>query len=464
MFIYNIMNLIFCCDTAGGIGKDNMLPWDFREDIQFFNKITTTTTLPETKNIVIMGRKTAESLPIDILPNRLNIIISKTKRDNKENKLYFQDFNAAVNYSKLQIKNANYEKIWIIGGSSIYNQAYNHIDLDKIYITKINKNFNCDTFIDIPRVKILKSNIVQALNLRDNSLHDLHFMECVREETAEIQYLKLMRDIYQNGEKRKTRNGNCISLFSKELKFDLIDGFPLLTTKKMFWRGIVEELLFFIRGDTNTKKLEEKGIKIWKGNTSKEFLSNMKLDYEEGEMGPMYGYQWRHFNKPYKASEGGIDQLQNLIKEIRENPSSRRLLLTDFNPAQAHEGVLYPCHSLILQFYVENNFLSVKMYQRSADVFLGLPFNIASTSLLLHIIAMITNLQPKDVTITLGDCHLYEEHLLQVETQLNRNFYDQPKLSIPKFNDISDVEKSTYENYILTDYNFHPGIKAQMIA
>ena len=233
------MNIILCCDTEGGIGKDNKLPWDFREDIVFFNKITAKTTLPETKNIVIMGRKTADSLPFDILPNRLNIIISKTQRENKENKLYFQDLNAAINYSKLQVVNSKYEKIWIIGGTSLYKQAFNHIDLNKIYITKINKRFDCDIFIDIPRVKILKSNHVDCLNLRNNKLYNLNFMECVREDTAEIQYLKLMRDVYQNGEKRKTRNGNCISLFSRELKFNILDGFPLLTTKKMFWKGIV---------------------------------------------------------------------------------------------------------------------------------------------------------------------------------------------------------------------------------
>ena len=233
----------------------------------------------------------------------------------------------------------------------------------------------------------------------------------------------------------------------------------------MFLRGIIEELLFFIRGDTNTKLLSDKKIRIWEGNTSKEFLSKSNLNYNEGEMGPMYGYQWRYFNKPYNCNtkEKGIDQLSNLIEEIKSNPNSRRLLMTDFNPSQVNEGVLYPCHSLILQFYVEDKNLSVKMYQRSADLFLGLPFNIASTTLLLYIIAKLTDLNPKNVCITLGDCHIYEEHIEQVKTQLKRIPYELPTMNIPNFKNLDKVCKSRYEDYKLENYNHHTGIKAQMI-
>ena len=233
----------------------------------------------------------------------------------------------------------------------------------------------------------------------------------------------------------------------------------------MFWKGIVEELLFFIRGETNSKLLEEKGINIWKGNTSKEFLDSLGLPYNEGEMGPMYGYQWRNFNKPYGDDNGkGVDQLKLLISEIKNNPTSRRLIMTDFNPAQVNEGVLYPCHSLILQFYVNEGMLSVNMYQRRADVFLGLPFNIASTSLLLHIVASLTDLKPKDVTITLGDCHIYEEHIPQCNLQLSRKQYLLPILSIPKFSTLEEVENSVFTDYKPIDYNYHPGIKAEMKA
>ena len=210
--------------------------------------------------------------------------------------------------------------------------------------------------------------------------------------------------------------------------------------------------------------MEEKGINIWKGNTSSEFLQKMNLDYEKGIMGPMYGYQWRFFNKPLNESTGGVDQLKELIELIKTDPNSRRLIMTDYNPSQVNQGVLYPCHSLMLQFYVKEGSLSVKMYQRSADSFLGLPFNIASTSLLLSIIARLCNLEPEEVTISLGDCHIYESHIDAVMQQLDREPLDLPKLIIPEFKSLEEVELSKFEDYKIIDYSNHGSIKAEMIA
>ena len=193
----------------------------------------------------------------------------------------------------------------------------------------------------------------------------------------------------------------------------------------------------------------------------------MGFDYPVGEMGPMYGYQWRHFNKQYPEIENdtelGIDQLQFVINEIKTNPSSRRILLTTFNPAQVNQGVLYPCHSIIIQFYVEDDKLSCTMYQRSADLFLGVPFNIASTALLLHIIAKITKLKPNMMHLHLGDYHVYKEHINAVWKQLERNPRDLPQLEIPDFETIEDVEKSQFENYKIINYNPYSAIKATMI-
>ena len=182
-----------------------------------------------------------------------------------------------------------------------------------------------------------------------------------------------------------TRNAKTYSIFDNSITFDMKDGFPLLTTKRMFWKGIVEELLFFIRGDTNSKHLEDKGVRIWQGNTTQEFIDNIGLPYQEGDMGPMYGFMWRHFGADYTGcntdyTNQGFDQLSKIVEEIKTNPHSRRILMSDFDPSRAHQGVLYPCHSLVLQFYVrDGKFLDVKMYQRSVDSFLGEPFNIAST-------------------------------------------------------------------------------------
>jgi thymidylate synthase len=285
---------------------------------------------------------------------------------------------------------------------------------------------------------------------------------------AEQQYLQMLRATLETGECRNTRNGITYSKFFKTISFDLADGFPLLTTKKMFWKGIVEELLFFIRGDTDTNLLSEKGIRIWELNTRDSFLQENHLPYKEGDMGPMYGYQWRFFNKPYlsasESHETGVDQLKKVIHEIKTNPNSRRILMTTFNPEQVDQGVLYPCHSIVIQFYVEKGRLSCSMYQRSCDIFLGCPFNIASTALLLHIIAMLTNLQPGIVNMIFGDYHIYEEHKSAISEQLTREPYTLCTLNSKKFTTLEEVESSTLDDYQVVNYVSHPPIKAMMIA
>jgi thymidylate synthase len=289
----------------------------------------------------------------------------------------------------------------------------------------------------------------------------------------EKQYLDILKDVLETGERRHTRNGATYSKFFKTISFNLNDGFPLLTTKKMFWKGIVEELLFFIRGDTNTKSLSDKGVRIWESNTSREFLDSIGLKYEDGEMGPMYGYQWRKFNKPYNVSydsshDNGIDQLKYVINEIKTNPSSRRIIMTDFNPSQVNQGVLYPCHSIVIQFYVENSnstpILSCSMYQRSSDLFLGEPFNIASTSLLLHIVSQLVGLKPGMVHLILGDCHIYDEHINHVKEQLLREPLKLCKLKMTEFTTLEQVETASLDDFILQDYESYPAIKAKMIA
>jgi thymidylate synthase len=305
--------------------------------------------------------------------------------------------------------------------------------------------------------------------------------------TDEVQYLNLLREIQSTGVLKKGRNGYTKSLFGKHLKFDVSERFPLLTTKKMFFRGIVEELLFFIRGETDSKKLEEKGINIWKGNTERGFLDAIGMkERKEGIMGPLYGYQWRHFNAEYDGTTGtpthathalsvgacaqgvgGLDQLANVIHLIKTQPESRRILLTDFNPLQASQGVLYPCHSIIIQFYVDETSSSLDMfcYNRSQDVFLGTPFNIASSALFLILIAKITGLCPRFLHMSLGDTHIYSQHEEPVSLQLSRQPYVFPVLNITKeIKNLEDVEKLTFQDFKLEEYQSHPSIKAEMVA
>lgn len=287
-------------------------------------------------------------------------------------------------------------------------------------------------------------------------------------------YLNLLNEI-QHAPLRQTRNSMTRSLFCRHLSFDLKKGFPLLTTKKMFWKGILEEFLFFIHGETNTQILEQKGIRIWSGNTSRKFLDDLGMYRRpEKHMGPMYGYQWRFFNAEYDETSGkplekGIDQLVQVIEQIRNDPHSRRHLLTDYNPSQAKQGVLYPCHSLMIQFYVEDDHLSMFCYNRSSDLFLGLPFNIASSALLLSLVAKLTDLKPHLLHLSLGDCHIYQDHEEAVEKQLDpRRFYWKPPqleiTSIDTQNIKETLDHLSSEQFTLTDYKSHGSIYAPMIA
>lgn len=307
---------------------------------------------------------------------------------------------------------------------------------------------------------------------------DLTYTQFYKTSMGERQYLNTMKNILENGEKRIGRNGGTLSTFGQHMKFDLRNGFPLLTTKKMFFRGIVEELLFFLRGETDSSKLEEKNVKIWSGNTSAEFLKNRGLDYAPGVMGPMYGFQWRFFDGEYDVNEKGrpyvekgcevrdsVDQLSNVIELIKNDPTSRRILMTDYNPKQAEEGVLYPCHSIILQFYVQDGFLDMFCYNRSQDFFLGVPFNIASSSLLQTIIAKVTGLTPRYFNLSMGDVHIYDGHIDAVKEQLSRIPYNFPEMRINKeISSVEDIEDLEYEDFIVSGYFSHSRIKSEMVA
>lgn len=280
-------------------------------------------------------------------------------------------------------------------------------------------------------------------------------------------YLDTLKDVLTTGDYRKTRNSETVSKFSIKMDFDISESFPLLTTKKMFWKGIVEELLWFIKGNTNSKDLEAKGVNIWKSNSSREFLDESKLfNYEEGDCGPIYGFQWRHFGTSYKGYSYnyfglGIDQLENCIKLIKKEPESRRIFMSAWNPVQLNDMCLPPCH-VSYQFYVSKGNLSAILYQRSGDMFLGIPFNIASVSLLVYIIAKITDLKPGKVSIMIGDAHIYLDHVDAVNEQLLRKPMNPPKLEIKK--KFSNIDDYKMDNLELIDYECHSTIKAKMVA
>lgn len=258
------------------------------------------------------------------------------------------------------------------------------------------------------------------------------------------QYLDLMSRVMENGADKGDRTGTGTrSVFGHQMRFDLSEGFPLVTTKKLHLRSIIIELLWFLRGDTNIGWLKDNGVSIWD-----------EWADENGDLGPVYGYQWRSWPAPDGTS---IDQIEKLVDGIKNNPNSRRHIVSAWNPALVDEMALPPCHCLF-QFYVADGKLSCQLYQRSADIFLGVPFNIASYALLTHMIAQVCDLEVGDFVHTLGDAHLYSNHFEQVKTQLGRAPKALPQLKInPEVKKLTDFK---FEDFEIIDYDPHPHIKA----
>lgn len=260
------------------------------------------------------------------------------------------------------------------------------------------------------------------------------------------QYHDLMQRILNEGAKKTDRTGTgTLSVFGHQMRFDLADGFPMVTTKKLHLKSIVHELLWFLAGDTNIRYLKENGVRIWD-----------EWADENGDLGPVYGYQWRSWPAPDGTS---VDQISNLVAQIRRNPDSRRLIVSAWNPALVDEMALPPCHALF-QFYVADGRLSCQLYQRSADVFLGVPFNIASYALLTMMVAQVTGYEPGEFIHSFGDAHLYLNHLEQAKEQLSRSPRALPTMRINP--EVKDLFGFRFEDFELTGYDPHPHIKARV--
>ena len=258
------------------------------------------------------------------------------------------------------------------------------------------------------------------------------------------QYLELMKHVLEKGTFKEDRTGTgTLSVFGHQMRFNLSEGFPLVTTKRVHFRSVAYELLWFLRGDTNVRFLQENGVRIWN-----------EWANEKGDLGPVYGAQWRSWPTPDGET---IDQLAEVVEQIKTTPHSRRLIVNSWNVAELDKMALAPCHTMF-QFYIAEGKLSCQLYQRSADVFLGVPFNIASYALLTMMIAQVTGLKPGDFVHTLGDAHLYVNHLDQAREQLSRTPYALPRLELdPNVKDLADF---SYESFKLLNYEYHPGIKA----
>lgn len=386
-------SIIVATDSEGGIGKDGKIPWHDPEDLRYFAKITAGAGL-------VVGRITAESLPIKD-GDRTIAIVSRS----------------GFSFEEALQKVSHHQRIFVIGGEEIYKLA----DPKYIYRTRIEGKFGCDRFFHIPENYCLIQPGKYEIFVRSD----------------EYQYINLIKRVLK-APKRSDRTGTgTLSIFGTQMRFDL-RSFPLLTTKKMFFKGIVVELLWFISGSTDVKVLQEQGVHIWDGNV------------RNGELGPIYGYQWRKYGGQY-------DQLAECIRLIREDPTSRRIILNSWNPLDIDKMALPPCHVLV-QFYVADGKLSSQLYQRSGDIGLGIPFNIASYALLTMIIAKICDLQPGEFIHTIGDAHIYLDHVEALTEQCQRQILQPPNIEFPK----RELHEYTVDDFKLVDYKHHPSIKMNL--
>ncbi|WP_457857678.1 thymidylate synthase [Psychrobacter pulmonis] len=275
-------------------------------------------------------------------------------------------------------------------------------------------------------------------------------------------YLDLLQHVMTNGIEKGDRTGTgTLSHFGAQLRFDLADGFPLLTTKKVHFKSIVYELFWFLSGSTHVDYLQENNVRIWNEWATAD--QTARFNRPAGDLGPIYGHQWRNYGAT-KREDGsykndGVDQITDVIEQIKTDPNSRRLIVSGWNPKEADQVALPPCHTLF-QFFVADNKLSCQLYQRSADLFLGVPFNIASYALLTHMVAQVCGLEVGEFVWTGGDCHIYQNHREQVELQLTRSLYELPTLTLNP--DIKDIFAFTFDDISVEGYESHPAIKAKV--
>ncbi|KAH0934772.1 hypothetical protein HID58_011889 [Brassica napus] len=484
-----------------GIGKDGKLPWNLPTDLKFFKDITQTTSDPTKKNAVVMGRKTWEAIPTKHrpLPGRLNVVLTRSGGfdiANTENVVTCSSVDSALHLLAAPPYCLSIERVFVIGGGDILREALNMPSCDAIHLTEIDTSIECDTFIpevdacvyqpwcsSVPvtenglrfrftsfvRVKSSadesSSNGSQQSPLQFNGKRFSFLPKMVFDQHEEFRYLNMVGDIISNGNVKNDRTGTgTLSKFGTQMKFNLRRSFPLLTTKRVFWRGVVEELLWFISGSTNAKVLQGKGIHIWDGNASREYLDGIGLsEREEGDLGRVYGFQWRHFGAKYTDMHAdytsqGFDQLADVIDKIKNNPDDRRIILSAWNPSDLKLMALPPCH-MFAQFYVAEGELSCQMYQRSADMSLGVPFNIASYSLLTCMLAHVCDLVPGDFVHVIGDAHVYRTHVRPLQEQLQN-----PPKPFPINAEKKDIDSFVADDFDLIGYEPHKKIEMKMAA
>lgn len=507
------INLIVAADkNTGGIGKDGQMPWHVKEDLKWFKEVTT----GDGGNAVIMGRKTYESIG-RALPNRVNIVLTRDENYKAESGVIVTgDICTAVQIAY----DRNADEVFFIGGASVYKEAIEMDIVNAVYIDWIDSGLtfhDFDTFFNINvfkekdettgGFKFVKSTIVSYEHTAKTK-PEVYYRRRTNND-CDAQYLSLMRDIMENGEEKQSRAGKARSVFGRMMDFDVSESPACLTTKKMYWKGCVTELLWFLRGGTNIKYLIENGCNIWTDdayrfyvekfkNSNREllakeqFVKDVRLGssfyyaendkskiYTYGDLGPVYGRQWTKWINTYGKE---VNQIDNVIRKLKENPDDRRLIVSAWNVGELDNMALPPCHYMF-QFYsarateeervkyakkhkidiaaAPTRTLSLVWSQRSVDVCLGLPYNMLSYSVLLYIISREVNMIPGRLKCFLGDCHIYENQIDGAKTQLKRNpwLYQHPELNLNE--NVKDIYSYKKEDITLKSYtiNHYPAIK-----
>lgn len=485
-------NIIIAVGKTFGIGIQNKecissfsIPWKINEDIKHFQNITSHTECPTKKNIIIMGLNTWNSIPEQQKPlkNRINIVISTTYKPTNDEVIVFNNFDSAYEYTQ---NDDLFENIFVIGGKKLIESCIDHVGLKYLFITHIDNDFNCN--INIKNIQNYFGEIIweKKIKLYDelsNNYYDCTFCKYNKIEHPENQYISLLNKILNNGTYRTTRNANTWSIFGEVMEYNMNKhGFPVITTKKIPLRLVFEELKFFLQGDTNALHLAEKNVNIWNANTTREFLDSINLDYPEGTMGPMYGFNLLHYGANYIDSNTnyenmGINQFEYVLNTIKKDPFNRRIMMTTYNPLVVSKSVLWPCHGIVIQFACEDvgneRLLHCNMYQRSCDMICGVPFNISSYAMLVNIMCnMINNdsnytnkkLNPGTLKMFLGDVHIYDDktHIDAVILHKQRKPFKLPSMVIKK--KFTNINELNWEDIEIINYISHPTIKVKMFA
>ncbi len=447
---------IVATDSLNGIAKNGTIPWNIPLEMKFFREKTD-------GGIVIMGRKTYDSIG-RALPGRINCVISRQAVDDTVNNVVndnctnkYSDvmlFSDPLSCAKWCFDNKGDRDVWVIGGATIYEWYVKKNYISEYFVSRVDGNYQCDTFVDLFRNMFLYK--------ETNDFVVYHGYISNKPESNMLDMIDYMLEKKSN----HNRTGvDTLSIFGFSNTFDLTNNtFPLMTTRKMFMRGIFEELMLYIRGQTNSKILESKGVNVWKGNTSREFLDSRRLDYPVGDMGHSYGFSFRHFGAEYKTcnedyTNQGFDQLMYVINEIKTNPDSRRLIISLWEPNNLHKAALPPC-LYNYQFNVDEDGLSCMMTQRSSDFMLAGGWNVATGALLTYLIAHYTGYQPYKLIWNVGNCHIYVNHIEQAREQITRRIRQYPKLYLRNMPD--NIENVQYENINLCGYESDRSISMVM--